>query len=165
VCVGFVGKFFPHETRYSTLQHTESTATHYNRPSRKRPRRLSYATHCNTLQHTATEPCNTPQHTAAHCNRAMQHTATHCNTLQQSHATHRNTLQHSATEPCNTPQHTAAHWNRAMQHTATHHATHCNTLQHTATPSTFLPLGGRECAAGQYLQNQQRSEFPVPKRC
>jgi len=33
---------------------------------------MSFATHCNTLQHTA-----------AHCN-TLQHTATHCNTLQHS---------------------------------------------------------------------------------
>ena len=62
------------------------------------------ATHCNTLQHTATQEtdvccvcvvihCNTLQHTATqetavccvcvviHCN-TLQHTATHCNTLQ-----------------------------------------------------------------------------------
>jgi len=37
------------------------------------------ATHCNTLQHTAThivKYCNTLQHTAKHCN-TLQHTATH----------------------------------------------------------------------------------------
>ena len=60
------------------------------------------ATHCSTLQLTATL-CNTLHHTAAHCN-TLQHTATHCNTL----------------------QHTAAHC-----HTLQHTATHCNTLQHT----------------------------------
>jgi len=46
------------------------------------------ATHCNTLQHTATHAygghaqphCNTLQHTATYCN-TLQHTATHCNTL------------------------------------------------------------------------------------
>ena len=96
------------------------------------------ATHCNTLQHTAT----TLQQPAPHCNklqhyntdtqqerpgtglcikypkpiRTLQHTATHCNTLQHT-ATHCNTLQHTATH-CNTLQHTAIH---------------CNTLQHTAT--------------------------------
>ena len=36
------------------------------------------ATHCNTLQHTATH-CNTLQHTAPHGN-TLQHTATHCHT-------------------------------------------------------------------------------------
>jgi len=57
------------------------------------------ATHCNTLQHTATHNeymtgsfwiqvslCNTLQHTATHRN-TLQHTATHCNTLQHT-ATH-----------------------------------------------------------------------------
>jgi len=90
------------------------------------------ATHCNTVQHSATHcnmwaivceihlcglsgDCNTLQHTATHCN-TPQHTATHCNTLQHT-ATHCNALQHTATH-CNTLQHTA---------------THCNTLQHTAT--------------------------------
>ena len=45
---------------------------------------IQTATHCNTLQHTATR---------------MQHTATHCNTLQRT-ATHCNTLQHTVTH-CN----------------------------------------------------------------
>jgi len=64
------------------------------------------ATHCNTLQHTATH-CNTLQHNAKqaiHCNTLSlcssqfaptrcisTNTATHCNTLQHT-ATHRNTL-------------------------------------------------------------------------
>jgi len=73
-------------------------------------RRLSAATHCNTLQHTATL-----QATATYY-KTMQHTTTPCNTLQQI-ATH-----------CNTLQHTAAYY-KTMQHTTTP----CNTLQHTAT--------------------------------
>ena len=85
------------------------------------------ATHCNTLQHTATE---------------LQHTATHCNTLQHS-ATPCNTLQHPAKRPIykrryvtrelsiekeisNGPQHPATPYN-----TLQHPATLCNTLQHT----------------------------------
>jgi len=75
-----------------------------------------HATHCNTLQHTAT----TLQHTATHCN-TLQHTATHCNALQRAGSlmlvrtlgrfvTYCNTLQHPATS-CNTLQHTATHCN------------------------------------------------------
>ena len=66
------------------------------------------ASHCNTLQHTATH-CITPHHTAryrTHCN-TLQHTAAHCSTLQHT-ATHCNTLQHTATH-CNTLQHTTSH--------------------------------------------------------
>ena len=51
--------------------------------------RVCVATHCNTLQHTATH-CKL-QHTAKHCN-ALQHTATHCNTLRRT-TTHCDTLQ------------------------------------------------------------------------
>ena len=84
------------------------------------------ATHCNTLQHTATHSTGAClQHTAAHCN-TLQHTATHCNTLlcntRQHTATHCSTLQHTAM------QHAAAHCN-ILQRTATH----CSTLQHSAT--------------------------------
>ena len=65
------------------------------------------ATHCNALQHTATQI-------------AMQRTATHCNTLQQNYRclTDKTTSAH-----CNTLQHTATHYD------AQHTATHCNTLQ------------------------------------
>ena len=45
------------------------------------------ATHCNTLQQTATRKCVT---------KALQRVATDCNRLQQS-ATHCSTLQHAAT--------------------------------------------------------------------
>ena len=79
------------------------------------------ASHCDTVQHTA----STVQHTAAHGNtlHTWQHTATHCDTLQHSAA-------HGSTR-----QHTAAHSNTLqLQHTAG--ATHCNCntlqLQHTA---------------------------------
>jgi len=57
------------------------------------PQCYAMATHCNTLQHTATYTthfcilsCSTLQHTATHYN-TLQHTATHCNTLQHT-ATH-----------------------------------------------------------------------------
>jgi len=104
------------------------------------------ATHCNTLQHTATQiakyltspqelecahthtQCNTVQHSATQCN-TVQYTATHCTTnceildfaavIGAAHAhthPHTHTLQHNATH-CNSLHHTAPH---------------CNTLQHTA---------------------------------
>jgi len=71
------------------------------------------ATHCNTLQHTATHynmhmysiyplpsatAGNLLQHTATNC-RTLQHTATHCSTLRYS-ATQCNTMQRTAI-PCN----------------------------------------------------------------
>ena len=90
--------------------------------SAKRPRVSSivpYATHCNTLQHTAIH-CNTLRHTAIHCN-TLQHTATHCNVLQHT-ARHCRTLQRSATL-CHALQRTATHCN-TLQHTAKH----CNTI-------------------------------------
>jgi len=87
------------------------------------------ATHCNTLQHTAT-----------HCNR----TATHCNALQHS-ATLCNTLQHPAT-PCKETylQEKICHertiyrkrdleWTATPCNTLQHPTTPCNTLQHPAT--------------------------------
>jgi len=88
------------------------------------------ATHCNTLQHTATY-CNILlklQHTATYCN-ALQHTATHCIALQRT-TTHCNALQRTATH-CNTLQHTA---------------THCNTLQRTATYNAILQHTATQCA-------------------
>ena len=99
------------------------------------------ATHCNTLQHTAT-PYNPLQHTATYCN-TLQHTATHYNTLQHS-ATPCNTLQHTATH-CNTLHHTASYCN-TLEHTTTHHntpqhiATRCNTLQRTATTRMLVEV-------------------------
>ena len=96
------------------------------------------ATHCNTLQHTATRiiQCNRhywskPIHLhfdwsydiwrrdtkwlmmyGTGTRVALQHTATHCNMLQYT-VSHCNTLQHTPTH-CNTLQHTAAHdiWHR-----------------------------------------------------
>jgi len=117
-----------------------------------------YATHSDTLQHTA-KHCNTLQHTATHCNK-LQHTAAHCNTLQhaclfairkaasigseeyilQHTATHCNTLQHTAThvmERCVVPvKNTYCHISsiRKPQNTTTH----CNTHQHTAIHGNTL---------------------------
>ena len=95
------------------------------------------ASHCNTLQHTATLCCTLCillydlQHTATHCN-TLQHTATHCythmqvrKTLALQHTgTHSNTLQHTATH-CSTLQHTATHCS-TLQHRL-YKKTHCNT--------------------------------------
>jgi len=93
------------------------------------------ATHCNTLQHTATQW----HHSALSLVPIVksQHAATHCNTLQRN-ATHCNTLQHTATQ-CHylslwlvricKSQHAATLCN-ALQKIATHC---CNTLLHTAT--------------------------------
>ena len=100
-------------THCTGLQHT---ATHRNTPQHIVTHLLvsvslflrggaCTATHCNTLQHTATH-CNILQHTATRCN-TLQHTRTHSITLQDS-ATHCNTLQHTATH-CNTLQHTFWH--------------------------------------------------------
>jgi len=81
------------------------------------------ATHCNTLQHTAThfyvlrEGVPSLRHTATHCN-ILQHTATHCDTLQRT-----STYCEKVCHHCNTLQHTATYCN-TLQHTATH----CNTL-------------------------------------
>jgi len=89
------------------------------------------ATHCNTLQHTATirRTCaNSLVHAIQKTQYRLQHAAAHWT------ATHCNTLQHTATR-CNTLQHTE------LQHTAAHWtATHCNTLQHTATHCNTLHL-------------------------
>jgi len=75
-------------------------------------------TGCKYMQHSATH-CNTLQYTATH------HTATHYNTLQyttlQLAATRCNTLQHTAIH------HTAKHCNTLQYITLQHTATHCNT--------------------------------------
>ena len=92
------------------------------------------ATHCNTLQYTATHFRDTTLYvTVTHCKcNTLQHTAIHRSTLQHT-AIHRSTLQHTAIH-CNTPQHTATHCN-----TPRNTATHCNTLQYTAAHCNTLP--------------------------
>ena len=100
------------------------------------------ATHCNSLQLTATNACQTGKsHVHTHHN-TPQHTATQYNTLQITHAkpdihtcTH---LQHTATH-CNSLQLTATHCNSLQLihakpecHMCTHTATHRSTPQHTA---------------------------------
>ena len=93
--------------RNATLQHTHG-ATYCNTIPCASP--LITATHCNTLQHTATQ-----YHTRHHellppsCQEfaayLLQHAATHCNT-----ATHGNTLQHTATHTCNMQDTLADTW-------------------------------------------------------
>jgi len=74
------------------------------------------ATHCNTLQHTAT-------HYRAESERKrpptrVQHTATHCNTLQHT-ATHYHTIPHTLYK----------NWSQGDYNTATY----CNSVEQTAT--------------------------------
>jgi len=105
------------------------------------------ATHCNTLQHTATRHTtthnNTLQHTKAiewvefYVPLSLQHTATHCNTLNTTHDNTQQTQQHTATHKSDRVSRilcdilTATHYN-TLQHTATHcNTTHGNTQQHT----------------------------------
>jgi len=99
-------------------------------------RTLQYnATHCITLQHTATHiyRFRTLQRTAMHGNirqgTVQQHTTAHnattrCNTRQH-------TATHCTTNCRNTLQHTAIHRNTLQHILPQHTATHCNTLQHT----------------------------------
>ena len=87
------------------------------------------ATHCNTLQHTATTHCN-----------ALQRTATRCNIKETCYDKWVHYCQvNSANTPqthCNALQHTATHCKSTLQYTATH----CNTLQHTATHKSWCIL-------------------------
>jgi len=123
-----------HETHYNILQHT--------------------ATHCTTLQRTATRSQATSfsarKHTATHCNTLQRHLmvpivrfvardawpgqTTLCNTLQH-FAIYRSTLQHTVTNTlqstatlCNTLQHSAA-----LCDILQYSATHCNTLHHASS--------------------------------
>jgi len=152
-------------THCNTLQHadlygdTPQHTTHCAGPAQYGRREhghmaLQYtATHCNSLQLTATHRThrNTLHTVQALRSTACGHadkcvTATHCNTLQHT-ATHYtlrglcaarcavngNTLQHTATH-CNTTQH-STHCAGSAQHgvRARGQMCHCNTLQHTAT--------------------------------
>ena len=132
------------------------------------------ATHCDTLQHTATtcslclflcvyhcfcvastcrfETGAEQLSSARHCN-TLQHAATHCNTLQHT-ATHCNTLQHIATH-CNTLQHTATHCNILHSNAHTIHPIRSNTLQHAAAHcntirNTILQHNATRCSILQY---------------
>ena len=93
---------------------------HKGLSSRLQHTTIPIATHCSTLQHTATH-CHSFSSQRSILSPAT-HSATHCNTLQYTRC---NT--HTVTN-CNSLQYTAAHCN-SLQLTATH----CNTLQHTAT--------------------------------
>jgi len=118
-------------------------------------------THCNALQHTATQ-CNTMQNTATHqfefacllvkIQEQLLEDDIQYNFVEHLYSgpqvplapqVHCNALQHTATHcniHCNTLRHTATYCN-ALQHTATpcnalqHTAPHCNTLKRTATPT------------------------------
>ena len=71
---------------------------------------------CPALQHTATH-CNTLQQTAStgsHSQKWPQHTATRCNTLQHTVST----SSHSQKKDCNTLQHTATHCNKLLPQVA-----------------------------------------------
>ena len=93
------------------------------------------ATRDNTRQQTATHH-STLQHTATH----LQHTAVHCTTLTSCSCV-RPACQNRAR--CNTLQHTATHRN-TPQHTATYY----NTLRHTTTHCTsFVSCARRLCSA------------------
>jgi hypothetical protein len=137
---------------------TQHTAIHYSTLQRA-------ATHCKTLQDTATQHaethCSTPSLTAAQCNTLQHRSSLRGNKEVALAAVSRDgstlkfvsdalkndrdvvlrclALQHTI----NTLQHTATHCN-ILQHTATHcntlqhPATHCNTLQHIATHCNTL---------------------------
>jgi len=131
------------------------------------------ATHCNTLQRTATAThCNTLQHTATHWN-TLQHTATHCNTLQYMQRGNAQTLQNIAIHWKDSLQHTIINCNTTKpkqnktckrkfwdilasaldmksQQTLQHTATYCNTPQHTATHCSTLQHTAAHCITLQH---------------
>ena len=125
-----------HTIERHPLQHT---ATHcksvqLSATQSLRANRRSFAIACNTLQHTAITATRCSTATTRTCKKSF---ATHCNTVQLT-ASHYSTLQHTATHCntlCNSLHHTTAHCNTNATHcnTLQHTATHCNTLQHTAT--------------------------------
>jgi len=90
-------------TLYSTLHHSATLSYSQVIESWARVVCTVMVTHCNTMQHTATQ-CSTKQQTSRRdmgslssemcitLSNTLQHTATHCNTLQHS-ATLCNTLQ------------------------------------------------------------------------
>jgi len=75
----------------NVLQHTAPTFFNSGYELTVQENDKDAATHCNTLQHTATH-CHTQQHAAMHCN-TLPHAATRCNALQHT-AARSNTLQH-----------------------------------------------------------------------
>ena len=129
---------------------------------------LLFATHCTTLQHTATQ-CNntynipdvrpwtsmkyewspsllfTSRYMAPH-GATLQHTAIHCTILQHTRCSSLNVYVRkqksfsSSGLDRNIRQHTATQCN-----TVQHSATHCNTLQHTATHCNILQHTATHC--------------------
>jgi len=136
------------------------------------------ATHCNTLQHTATRTSGQvltdlyASFTATHCNTNASFTATHCNALQHT-ATHCNILQHTATHTSGhvltrlytsfTATHGSTHASFPETHlmiycnTQQRTATHCNTLQHTATHCNTLQHSAAHCSAHRLTGTYQTS--------
>ena len=123
---------------------------------------ICVATHCNTLQHTATHWNVFGEVKARHmCCITLQHTATHCNLFGETKARHMccNTLQHTATclasqrrnicvrqaNDSSTLHHCVTHFN-----TLQYAATRCNTLQHTATHCTTLHHTAPHCTTLQH---------------
>jgi len=152
------------------LQHTVTYFT-----NRQKGLSIINATHCNTLQHFATQ-CNTMQRTATHC---MHHrkglgiiSATRCNTLQnlatsatpgdtlQHTATHCNTLQHAATR-CTTLQHTERTIKKVLTSSLQHTATHCNALQHTATHCNTLQHTATHCNTLQHTATHHQKGLGI----
>jgi len=143
------------------IQITSETCEGLSTPSS--PHALPHtATHCNTLQHTATQmqhTRNTLQHTATHCN-TLQHTATHCNTLPHT-AIHCYTLQtlHLLVSPPQNPddspnnlfttengeERNGRRGRGSGGVGGEREARHCNTLQHTATHCNRLHSAAPHC--------------------
>ena len=138
------------QQRNASLQHTALSLrarcacclqrTHVVFTPRKRKRKHT-ATHCNTLQHTATQAeahsvlkGSTHTHNHMHLRNNKAHPR-QCNTLQHT-ATHCNTLQHTATAHTRIITCTCTITNdqvSAAIHTQTHTHTHAHAYTHTYT--------------------------------
>jgi len=134
---------------YTTRQHLRAGSSRWRHHQGMNVSPLA-ATHCNTLQRTASL-CITLKHTATRCN-TLQHTARHRLGARSWWWRHHQGINESrpTASPCNTLQHTATNCN-TMQHMAAHcstwwdMATHCNTLQHTVTQSNTLQCAATHC--------------------
>jgi len=103
------------------------------------------ATHCNILQHTATQYRRTERRCTASDQGICKSSAAQTLIPKPIVATHFKTLQHTATR-CNTLQHAATHCN-TMQHNATHYG-------RTARRCTASGEGNCESSAAQTLIHQ-----------
>jgi len=143
-------------THCNTLQHT---ATHTLRLGGETTREYT-AIYCNVLQH-----CNKVLYTATHCN-TLQHTATFCNTRPETgrqriaHALFQHLKKHCKTlQQCNILKQTAIHCNNPPTHAHPRNtATYCNTRQHTATPHPLPthPETGRQRIAHENLSKRPK---------